>query len=395
MLFKTSKPRLLQHITAILAVSFISACLYIFISGHQLKPPFDGKFFANLGKGKEATKIMVELNSALSHGQSLVVLGSSELGSNDLSFIPYNFLPKILNTPVLAYGHAYFQSFAMYGLLAANANALSSRTKIVIMVSPGWFKESSLQLDAFIEHFQPQVLTNLYQDPEARTLVEQYVKLHLNGFDKLSRYQDVFAINTADFESSNSADQFMWRAAVKDKIFSTKTRVQALLTEPDWLWHSRQVPTPVFPSAEQWKKYENQAYETETSHMRNNQRWVRDDYFEKYLKDIPAEGAPYFPAELDINPEFSMLTVLLKFLQSKNVQALVVMQPLNPFVYKDAAQANPIAKKIETLCQVTDMQYFDMTATKYEPGILRDGMHLGEIGWAQVDKKIMEYIASR
>ena len=90
-----------------------------------------------------------------------------------------------------------------------------------------------------------------------------------------------------------------------------------------------------------------------------------------------------------------MLTLMLQFLQSKQVQALVVMQPLNPFVYKDAAQVNPIAQNLAKLCQVTGMQYFDMTATKYEPGMLRDGMHLGELGWTHVDQRIMEYMVSR
>ena len=78
------------------------------------------------------------LGNALSDG-TLVVLGSSELSSHDLRFVPYRFFPEELKVPTLAYGHAMFQSYGMVSVLESVADSLTPNTRLVIMVSPAWF----------------------------------------------------------------------------------------------------------------------------------------------------------------------------------------------------------------------------------------------------------------
>lgn len=395
MSFSINKGRLFQHIIAVISALLICSGLYLFIAGHQIRPPYAGLHLFNIGKGKAAAENMVALNSALAYGKTMVVLGSSEMTSKDLTYIPYNFLPKSLNIPVLAYGHAYFQSFAINAMLRANADALSPRTRLVIMVSPGWFKISTIPLDSFIEHFQPQILVPLYQDNTAKLAIGRYVKQHFNEFGRISGYQSAFVVDPADINNGTHTDQRMQQALYNEQLFLFKTRARLLFAEPHWLIHPRQVPVPVSPSITQWNAYENQARTEEISYMKGNQHWVRDDYFRKYLSDLPASGTNYFPASLDANPEFENLTNVLLFLQEKNVQALVVMQPLNPYVYKDANRIRPIAQRLAILCRQTGMPYFDMTNEEYTPGTLRDGMHLGELGWARVDRQILNYMASQ
>lgn len=75
------------------------------------------------------------LGNALSDG-TLVVLGSSELSSHDLRFVPYRFFPEELKVPTLAYGHAMFQSYGMVSVLESVADSLTPNTRLVIMVSP-------------------------------------------------------------------------------------------------------------------------------------------------------------------------------------------------------------------------------------------------------------------
>ncbi len=388
MLSKISKSPIFLHLAAIFGASLITLLFFIFISKQQVKPPLNGMYIANIGEGKRATENLVALNSALSFGKTVVVLGSSELTTGAGStYIAYDFLPKVLHVPVLAYGHAHFQSFGIYGLLAANADALSPRTKLVILVSPGWFGTNSLLTEAFIEHFQPQILIDLYQQPDSRALVSQYLESHRNEFNRLSPVQEAFVNNT---------NVFMQKMAIKESIFSLKTRTAKILSDRDWLLHKSTVPTPVFPNAAQWKEHERIAQASEISRMHTNQRWVRDDYYEKYLKDLPPEGGTYFPANMNVFPELSMLERTLELLRKKNVQALVIMQTLNPFVYKDAPEVKVIAQKVSTLCHASGMQCFDMNdVSQYEPGTLRDGMHVGELGWVRIDRRIMDYIASR
>ncbi|WZB76999.1 D-alanyl-lipoteichoic acid biosynthesis protein DltD [Achromobacter insuavis] len=98
-----------------------------------------GVYIHNLGNTLEdQTRNLSRLSQALRTGDRLVVL-PSELTSTDLRFVPYRFLADELRMPVMAYGHSGFQSLGMQLVLAALADDLSSASRVVIMVSPGWF----------------------------------------------------------------------------------------------------------------------------------------------------------------------------------------------------------------------------------------------------------------
>ena len=113
-----------------------------------------GVYIHNLGNTLEdQTRNLSRLSQALRTGDRLVVLGSSELTSTDLRFVPYRFLADELRMPVMAYGHSGFQSLGMQLVLAALADDLSSASRVVIMVSPGWFDgDGGLGPDEFREH---------------------------------------------------------------------------------------------------------------------------------------------------------------------------------------------------------------------------------------------------
>ncbi|KAG0929665.1 hypothetical protein G6F31_017270 [Rhizopus arrhizus] len=108
------------------------------------------------------------MSQALRTGDRLVILGSSELTSNDLRFVPYRYLADELQMPVLAYGHSGFQSLGMQLVLAALADDLSPASRVVVMLSPGWFDgDGGLGADEFKEHANP-LLPRLLKQPEGR-----------------------------------------------------------------------------------------------------------------------------------------------------------------------------------------------------------------------------------
>ncbi len=108
------------------------------------------------------------LGNALSDG-TLVVLGSSELSSHDLRFVPYRFFPEELKVPTLAYGHAMFQSYGIVSVLESVADSLTPNTRLVIMVSPAWFASGGqLPRSAFAEHVTGPVWERLWDKPRTR-----------------------------------------------------------------------------------------------------------------------------------------------------------------------------------------------------------------------------------
>lgn len=393
MLPNIANSRAAKHLGAILLAITFATCIIAFLSKSNLQPSLETTHFPNIGTGRVATERLITLESALRDGRTVVLLGSSELGSRDLEFIPYKYLPNKLGIPVIAHGHAYFQSFGIYGLLAANENALSPATKLVIMVSPGWFKESDIPTSAFLEHFQPQLLTRLYQSPEHRGQIASYIKSHIAQFEKPTSHHLAFLSAVSRPGSTSDSEQPMHYAAIKQSLFTLKVKSRMLLSGQLRRFQQPGDDTSATRLSDtQWQELDGYARSLELAQMKNNKRWVRDDYHEKYLRDLPESGKDYYPSNLDIKSEYAALARTLYLLKARGVHALVVMQPINPFVYKDSEKTKLISDKVSRLTTSTGMSYLDLSNTdNYEPGMLRDSMHLGELGWVRVNQRIVNY----
>ncbi|MNV77996.1 hypothetical protein D3C71_1714620 [compost metagenome] len=125
--------------------------------------------------------------------------------------------------------------------------------------------------------------------------------------------------------------------------------------------------------------------------MTGNRYAVRDEFFNKYLRGIPEGGkTAYQPQPLTGRVELRELTALMALLHQRGVNALFVMQPLHPMVFKDLDRFDPVQKEVATLCQRYAMTCLDMYGAPYEVGMLRDVQHLGELGWLRVNRKIAE-----
>ena len=83
-------------------------------------------------------------------------------------------------------------------------------------------------------------------------------------------------------------------------------------------------------------------------------------------------------------------TALMALLRQHDVNALFVMQPLHPMVFKDLARFEPIQRDVAALCQRYAMTCMDMYSAPFEVGMLRDVQHLGELGWLRVNQKIAQ-----
>ncbi|ETH84372.1 hypothetical protein L559_3507 [Bordetella pertussis STO1-CHOC-0017] len=152
---------LLSHLAAMASAVALSLGLYWGADGalsalvhpHSSVASVRDNYLPNLGPDWGTQNVNLNrLGNALADG-TLVVLGSSELSSHDLRFVPYRFFPQELKVPTLAYGHAMFQSYGIVSVLEAVADSLTPNTRLVIMVSPAWFASGGqLPRSAFAEH---------------------------------------------------------------------------------------------------------------------------------------------------------------------------------------------------------------------------------------------------
>lgn len=385
-MFEIINNKLFQHLSAIGIVLIFASGVNILLSKSDLKSENQGIYLPNLGKGKSENENFVKIKSALKSGDSLVMLGSSELTSSDLENISYKALPKNNNIPIIAYGHAHFQSLGVAGLISANEGELSEKSKIVILVSPGWFAMQSIPLNAFVEHFTSPVIVPLYKN-RMKPVIQKYVETHIDEFSQIGLTEKAF-IGKKEGLRKIAYDNYIELQDVKNKFFLFSARARLFIKNEDH--SSNYVKQYKIIDDREWDALEEHAMSAEISHMKNNTHWVRDDYYSKYLNNIPREGIKYFPEKFDDSFELEDLKLALSILKDKSVRPLVVMQPINPYVYTDSVVASEIALKIQRICEEMDFDYFNMIDENYKPGTLRDGMHLGEFGWVKINRKITE-----
>lgn len=327
-----------------------------------------GIYLPNLGNTlHEQTRNLSRLSQALRTGDRLVILGSSELTSNDLRFVPYRYLADELQMPVLAYGHSGFQSLGMQLVLAALADDLSPASRVVVMLSPGWFDgDGGLGADEFKEHANP-LLPRLVKQPEGRAELARWLR------DK----------GDAGVAWSMMTEQaYVFRQRVAD-LWTPAHAAPAPERE-------REGPAAAARVVD-WDALAEEAQRAEQDQMTGNRYAVRDDFFNKYLRGIPEGGkTAYQPEPLTGRVELRELTALMALLHQRGVNALFVMQPLHPMVFKDLDRFDPVQKEVATLCQRYAMTCLDLYDAPYEVGMLRDVQHLGELGWLRVNRKIAE-----
>lgn len=325
----------------------------------------------NLGADYQTQQAAAQrLGQALEHGEAVVVLGSSELTSADLRFIPYKFLSDELAMPVLAYGHAYFQSLGMYFLLASQEEKLSPQSRVVIMVSPGWFDSRGLNREAFKEHVLP-LLPRLMGHEEAREALLQWWKRRGNA--EVARA----AVAELGFKLRGQAEQTLrlWRQAAA---------ADAAPAAPPAPWHRQAVD---------WTRLRAEAAAQEAGFMATNPYGVRQDYLDKYLGNLTPDRLLAYSDKFEPATELADLERLMALLARHQAKTLFVLQPFNPLVYRDLDRFEATRRRISALCKQYAVACMDMYGVRpYALGTLRDSQHLGELGWLEVSREIVEVV---
>lgn len=321
------------------------------------------------------------LGNALSDG-TLVVLGSSELSSHDLRFVPYRFFPQELKVPTLAYGHAMFQSYGIVSVLESVADSLTPNTRLVIMLSPAWFASGGqLPRSAFAEHVTGPVWDRLWDQPSTREQMQNWISdnanwglLWLIANGQVSELKDKLAL---------------WWEARKEPA---PDKPRSKLSVPAHRYVSW--PKSARLDSGQWSRITHEAREVERTLGGNNPYDVRDDYYKQYLAPLYSPARNEFA---DVDPitrtELGDLSRVMALLQKRKVKAYFVIQPFNPKLILDVERFDPVVAAITGMCARYQMGCLDLYSIPFEPGMLRDDMHLAELGWALADQGIAEYFS--
>ncbi len=378
----------LHLIPIIIGSCFTIVILYLFNNQLLAKKPT-----SNLIKGEQlmfrgtnsnfelGVQTEIEFSASLKNPNYITLMGSSELGI--LPYSPYYFLPDSLNTPMLGFGSAHHQCFAMYCELLAMQRSLN-KSKICILLSPGWFETDGTNIEAFLEFVRPNFLKSIIRNKnvtkEDKLEIGKYITQNYNLIDHPN--QSMIYLKNLYF-----SNKIPFLTSIINKLNSNIEDVQ----------YQVKLAKNSLPKKEKFNTTltKKRLQKSFISSVKTNKLFIMDDYYTTYLQD---KKRGYRKGNTDIlntstNREYSDLKLLVRLLKKNHCNASFIIQPLNAYHYKDLDNFNETLDSVKKFIKQNNFTCLDMFVSdqkKYDPGILNDIMHLGDYGWVKINEYLIK-----
>ena len=357
--------------------NFNNSSQNILITEDIQQPSF--KYFANYETDGEQKIIF--LAKSLSD-KTVVLVGSSELtgSSEKLPFLFFN--DSILK--LIAVGHAYNETFAIYCQLLAMGDYLRN-SNVCFILSPGWFEDGKgTNIQAFLE-FVPEILQKrIYANNIDEEFKNYFYSYMFKNKIEINNVPLTYSL-LANLSSDNNFP-------IANKLFANKFLPQKV----DFKFSISDTISPCKNSFTlSWDSMLTKDYEKFLTTCTSNKIYVYNEYYFEHLvnKDGTVKSSTVSTV-LFPNTELEDLKMLLKLLKYYNCNASFIMQQLNPYYYHSLENYTPIMDSIQKLIvNENHYPYFNMFVTdtaNYHAGDLRDVMHIGNAGWDKVNRFIYE-----
>jgi D-alanine transfer protein len=332
----------------------------------------------------------------------VVVFGSSELSAGSKKTLRYmvsNFFNDN-NQPVKTIGKGGHQLFIILSELSAlHSSKTIDQARIVVLLSPTWFTgkhANGAKMSVFLKYMTNDMMYKLYTNSELddhyKFLVSEYIKANEKEMSGSSRSYDMIKNYGKNPSSVNYDDVLISCLSDKFLLFSKID----FYNEKD-NYQSGQMVKYDFPSLNYDLLY-NQAKKNNKDASTNNAYGIRNGYFNRHIlrkdKSIRFSNVGEI-RNMSENREYEALINLLALLKEYKIKPLFVMQDLHPSIYTEGREEIlPLLASIKGSVVGAGFEYLDMWSyceADYENGKLKDKMHLGELGWVKINKKIIEH----
>ena len=376
----------MKRLLALVAAVVAAACVLVGVS--FALPPQDA-LDENLEYGYTCSGVKSESRAftlAAAHDNSYFLFGSSELATRPdiISTAPDNvFQAYDCGMQFMYVGEAYDQSLWMAIAAGAYAPDMPNK-KVGIIVSSQWFFDGGLEPGIFKMRFSYPLYrafcANDAISPETKSYVAQ--RLADEGVDG--------ALIDA---GSERLPQDVIDAAAFDVMNDLRLR-NALREVRTW-------GTPAgAPSggAPDFEALRAQALDEAAVLCANNDLAVEGEYYTTYLEpNFEAQAGSMAGETLSNTPEYDDLQCFLDVCRACGLEPCVIIMPVNGAWYDhvglDREMRAACYERVRMMSAEAGVRCLDLSPYEYEPYYLRDIMHLGWLGWLDVEQDFMEFTA--
>lgn len=327
---------------------------------------------------------------------SLVVFASSELQhGTDTPYHPKNMFKGNTFQPMLI-GAGYYQSLSHAITLAALEPSMKKK-KVVLMVSPQWFRKKGVLPKAFASRFSESSYLDMLDNPKLSGQTKAYMAKRSVA---LLSEDPAMQTRVKDYESlylnphGNPALRFKSKLYIS---FLKEKEKQTIITSAmsSGIHHNSRIP--LYSEEPDWDSYMQKAEEDAKQATAGNDFQIDDTYFNRKLKPHLAERkGSSKTSSYSESPEYDDLTCFLNVCQELDIEPMLILLPVNgkwydytefPKERRDMFYQNvkEIAAKYPNV-SVTD--YADQDYTDY---FMEDTIHIGWKGWVNINEVLYKF----
>ena len=350
--------------------------------------------------------------------RTLMIMGSSELThKSDTLAHPVNFFDETDCDPLLI-GAGYTQSLFHAINVAAIGDSLKDR-RVILIVSPSWFKKSGVVDVAYASRFSESEFTEMLKNDNISDASKTYMIERTNkmlqsadpaGYKRVLSSEKIIyadkADNIADDPVVSAACQPSLSDRINFRIYNAFNKERALykMSFSSLLNTDLSVP-PTHPDQTiyntsgdiDWSALHDDIL-TRSASSHNNQFYMDPDGYRKISHIVSHKKNKNKDPSVNCyasSPEYGDFKCFLQVCNELGIEVNVFLLPLNGYWYdymgygpqtRSVFRQNVADITAEYGARLTDFSAYDFTKYFFE-----DGVHLDEEGWLTLDEKIYEY----
>lgn len=327
--------------------------------------------------------------------KTMWVLGSSELGyikEMEENAYPYKLLQDCKDYNMLLSGRGYVQSFS-HAIDVGAYGKLSETNKVVLILSPQWFTQTSLTPDIFASVFQDRSYVEFMKNEEityetkqaVATRAESLLASYPQGLELVELYNDVYVNKSLNPLKRIKLSVYNAFADLKNDYEIVNAGYGAVYRNATF-------------NAEDinWQEEMDIAYKIGQSKCNNNDYYIYDYYWDKYIKESYEEKkGSYTDVTYTESPEYDDFKLFLKVCQELDIEPLIISIPCHGYWYDycnfSKEDRQMYYENIRIICDEYGVELADFSDKEYEPYFLKDIMHLGWKGWVYLDEAVYKF----
>ncbi len=347
----------------------------------------------------EKVKGQAIIQSAAAQDDTVFLFGSSELSTTMISSHPANFFTQYdFGFDVCTVGRGSSQSLIHALILAGNGESLRGK-KIVFMISPQHFVEDGIASDMFVANFsQQQYLEAMMSDR-----IDPEIRLYLSS--RVSDCFDRYELEYGDpgFQSSRRlAGQMLAGGGIAYNLMKPYYSLEGLLLQiRDNVSAARAVSG--FDDIKgsvvddfDWETCRQQMIGLGARESDNNDFGILNDYYDTNIgrKLIRMENKD---SDLSYSQsvEYDDLEILIQLCDTFEIDALFIHTPLHgswsDYCGFTADKRQEYYDNVRAILDGHGCNYLDLTSKEYDSYYLCDVMHIGWLGWVDINEAICNF----